>query len=422
MTSITDAFAMAETYVPPGEIPEVAEPKVPPANSPLWGTLVGDFVQEVSPLTEADKMNTGIQFLTMLSAYIRSYAYVSATKHPANIFSVVVGPTASSHKGDAERLSEAAIHAAMPESRVRKVKGVSSGEGVIYHLRDGVLNEDTDIIEGGVNDKRLLIVETEFARLLKVMTRSGSTVSPVLRQAYDGGTLQTLTKNSTDVATDTHIGVIGHITAEELRSDLNAVEMANGLGNRFLWVYSTRAQVLPNPGVYEPSDHLVRELRFAISHGLHPRLVQRSTEADAYWSSVYPHLTEPEPGLIGSMTARNAPHALRLSVLFATLRRSDTIETEDIEAAIEVVSYSTQTVRWLFEASGLSPKEKVLVDQLMAAPGKVLTRSQIRTTVFFGHCTVPELNSLRDGLASRGIIAWEKQPTGGADREVWRLK
>jgi hypothetical protein len=409
-------------YVPPGQVPEVPAPETPPSDSPLWGTLVGTFAREAAPVTEAGPINTSMQFLAMFSAYVSgAYTWVGGTKHAANLFAVIVGPTASAHKGDAERLAEASIHAAVPDKWVRKVKGVSSGEGIIYSVRDGVLNEE-GVLVGGVEDKRLLIVEPEFARILKVMERNGSTVSTVLREAYEASHLQTLTKNSPDMATNPHISFIGHITADELRADLKRVEMANGLGNRFLWIYSTRAQVLANPGIYDPSEQLIRHLRDALEFGSQVRLIMRSTAADAYWDKAYQELSEPAPGLIGSMLARNPANALRLSMVFAIMRCSESIEPEDIQAALEIVGYSTDSVRYLFEAANVDPHERKVIEALEVAPRRELTRLEINTAVFQHHVSASEIDGIRDVLVYRNLVEVTKVKSGGRPTETWRLK
>jgi hypothetical protein len=42
-------------------------------------------------------------------------------------------------------------------------------------------------------------------------------------------------------ATGAHIGIIGHITIEEVQHALTGTEMANGFGNRFLWLCANLA-------------------------------------------------------------------------------------------------------------------------------------------------------------------------------------
>src|SRR5581483_4114637 len=100
--------------------------------------------------------------------------------------------------------------------------------GLIWHVRDPIEKREpvrergrppryeTVVADPGEEDKRLLVVEPEFANVLKQTERQGNTLSALLRQAWETGTLQTLTKNSPAKATGAHISVIGHITADEL--------------------------------------------------------------------------------------------------------------------------------------------------------------------------------------------------------------
>ena len=91
-------------------------------------------------------------------------------------------------------------------------RGISSGEGLIAVVRDGCGDGDE-----GETDKRLLVVEPEFARgVLAVAVREGSIVSHVIRDAWSTGTLRNLTKRDPVKATGADISIIGHITAEEL--------------------------------------------------------------------------------------------------------------------------------------------------------------------------------------------------------------
>src|SRR4029453_2896452 len=120
--------------------------------------------------------------------------------------------------------------------------GLSSGEGLIWAVRDPIekqqpIKEGGRVVDyqlvtedAGVTDKRLLVIESELASTLKVMAREGNTLSPVMRQAWDGHDLRTLTKSSSARATAPHISIIGHITRDELRRYLEATEAANGFG------------------------------------------------------------------------------------------------------------------------------------------------------------------------------------------------
>ena len=139
--------------------------------------------------------------------------------------------------------------------------GMSTGEGLIWGVRDPILTIDDKgqqkISDQGVADKRLVIVEEEFCRVLKCANRDGNTLSAVFRQAFDTGDLRILTKNNPAEATGAHISCIGHITKQELVRRLADTECANGFANRILWVCVKRSKELPEGG----KSHLLRFFR-----------------------------------------------------------------------------------------------------------------------------------------------------------------
>src|SRR5262249_53961795 len=120
--------------------------------------------------------------------------------------------------------------------------------------RRPAMGEADEVIDPGVVDKRLLVVESEFASPLCVMKREGNTLSSLLRLAWETGSLRSMTKNSPARATGAHISVIGHITRTELCRHLDETETANGFGNRILWVCARRSKVLPEGGSLEKVD------------------------------------------------------------------------------------------------------------------------------------------------------------------------
>src|SRR5262249_27808062 len=146
----------------------------------------------------------------------------------------------------------------------------------------------------GITDKRLLIVEPEFASTLKVLKRDGNTLSPILRQAWDGGILGTLTRGSPIRSTDPHVSLICHITPDELRSTLAHVDAANGLLNRFLIVATKRSKYLPDGG--SPAEGDVETIADVIHDTLdrtrNVGRMMRSPEARDLWHSVYQELSD----------------------------------------------------------------------------------------------------------------------------------
>src|SRR5262249_45494302 len=159
----------------------------------------------------------------------------------------LVGRTSKARKGTSwGRVLQVFTEAEGQWAAERVQSGLSSGEGLIWAVRDPIQKRERVKDRGGparyeeveadpgVTDKRLLIYDPEFANVLKQTERQGNTLSTVLRQGWDGADLRTLTKNSPARATGAHISLVGHVTAEELRRYLTATESANGFGNRHL--------------------------------------------------------------------------------------------------------------------------------------------------------------------------------------------
>jgi Protein of unknown function (DUF3987) len=177
--------------------------------------------------------------------------------------------------------------------------GLSSGEGLIYAVRDEVRGErkgEEVVLDPGEPDKRLLAVEGELAGLLKVMAREGNTLSSTIRQAWDGDRLRTMTKNNPTRSTGAHVSIIGHVTKAELLRHLGDTEAANGFANRFLWLMVRRSKVLPFGGDVprEALKELSRRLDAAVRFGRKPRPVRWGESAREPWTEVYGPLSEGE--------------------------------------------------------------------------------------------------------------------------------
>src|SRR5262249_18380500 len=169
-------------------------------------------------------------------------------KHPCRLNVVQIGETSKGRKGTGWSIPRYLFSLCDPDWTMRCIKsGLSSAEGLIYHVRDAfykqqpvkekgrVVDYQAVMIEEAVEDKRLLIVEPEFASTLTVMHRDGNTLSTVLRDAWDRGELATLTRNFPLKATGAHISVLAHVTWYELRARLDDTSMTNGFAGRFLW-------------------------------------------------------------------------------------------------------------------------------------------------------------------------------------------
>ena len=116
--------------------------------------------------------------------------------------------------------------------------GLSSGEGVIWQVRDPAYGHNKKgeevCLDEGVEDKRLCILETEFARALAKTGQEGNVLSAVLRQAWDHGDLRTLVsgrQKAPVAASNAHISMIAHITVDEVRLAISAFNRLLGRDN-----------------------------------------------------------------------------------------------------------------------------------------------------------------------------------------------
>ncbi len=189
--------------------------------------LAGEVVATIAPHSEADPVALLLQFhIYFGNAIGRGPFYlVEGTQHFTNLFGVLVGETSKSRKGtsgDRIRQVMAVSWQSWVERRIQS--GLSSGEGVIAAVADEVTKPGKDgeeiVVVEGVDDKRLLLDEREFFGALEVMKRPGNIVSRILRDAWDGRYLATLTKHTPLRATAPMISLVGHITADELRARL----------------------------------------------------------------------------------------------------------------------------------------------------------------------------------------------------------
>ncbi len=369
----------AESQMPEPAVKE--EKRRPMMHSAAYHGVAGEWVRLIDPHTEADPAATLLQFLIAFgnAAGRAAHFHIGATKHYLNLFGCLIGATNAGRKGtslEGALLPVRLIDEAWGDRC--QATGLSSGEGLIDAVRDPQVQAD-QIIDAGVQDKRLLVIETELAAPMQRMGRDGNTLSTIVRQAWDGGRLQTMTKGSPMRATDAHISIIAHITPEELRRLLTANEQTNGFANRFLWCFVHRSKYLPFGGRIDEAllapihGHLMDALEFAAQ----PREIVMSQDAAAAWEGYYRQLTADLPGVVGAMTARGAPMVRRLACIYSCLDFSEKVELVHLEAAMAIWNHCRESVEYVFgdwESSDLDG----LVDWIDNRGGSVTVREVAR--------------------------------------------
>jgi hypothetical protein len=395
----------------------------------LYGPL-GEIVKTLEPLTEADQAAMLIQMLAAFGNLIgrSAYFYAGDQRHFTNLFVCIVGKTAKSRKGSSLSAVRGVLNCIDPswlEERV--LAGLSSGEGLIHAVRDPLrkVNKEgqTETLDAGVSDKRLLVAETEFATAFAVMNRDTNTLSAVLRLAWDSGNLRTLTKNSPSVATNAHVSILGHITKDELRRRMSEAEFFNGFANRFLWTCAQRSKVLADAEGVKAAcfGEFIGRLHEAAAWSRQVEEMEREQEASELWGQIYQELADEVPGLLGEVLARGDAQTLRLSMIYALADHSSIIRVDHLRAAYGIWKYCEASARFLFgDRLGNAKAEKILA-ALCKAP-KGLTRSQIQANVFKGNLKVESLDEALQVLIKAGQVYSVAEQTGGRAAERFFTK
>ncbi|MBC7248391.1 MAG: DUF3987 domain-containing protein [Actinobacteria bacterium] len=339
-----------------------------------------------------------------------------ADRHHTNLFFVLVGETAKGRKDSARGQVLRLLETVDPTWKDRVVHGLSSGEGLIHTVRDG--NGDDDL---GVGDKRLFVIESEFASPLKVMRREGNTLSVVIRNAWDRGDLRVLTRRDPLKATDAHVSVVGHVTRDEVLRHLTETEAGNGFGNRFIWLCVRRSKCLPEGGNLSQVDFapLLRRLKDAVDFARDTAEVRRDDEARQVWAEVYPELSEGKPGLLGAMIARSEAQVMRLATLYALLDCSPVIRRIHLHAALSLWDYAEASARYVFGDRFGDP----VADDILAALGGAYPEGMTRTGIsafLSRNISSERIRRALAGLMAVGLITYERVETDGRPAELFR--
>jgi hypothetical protein len=330
---------------------------------------LGETVRELDPTTEADPVAVLVNLMSAAGAIIgrRPHLWIGNDRHPALLWSLTIGATSAGRKGSATSTAKRPLATAFPEffGPDHTPRGLNSGEGLIEYVKD----DNGDNASPASLDKRLWVVESEYAVTMSRGRREGSSLPGVLRQAWDGEDLGSMVRDSMK-ATNPHIAILGHITPDEFRAKMQDSEMAGGTYNRFLPIFCHRNLILPESRGADPQliDNVAHAWRTVLNDAAKVDEVEISAEARAlYRDEIYPALTEDSAGgALAEFTARAAPYALRAAMVYALCDHGDTIQEEHMRAAWHLINYARATAAHLVGSGSGDPK----LDKLAAAVRK----------------------------------------------------
>jgi hypothetical protein len=406
--------------------------------------LAGDVVKTIKPHSESDPAALLAQTLVIFGNLIGRHPYwqVEGTKHFTNLFLCLVGPTSHSRKGTSLDRVLQVFESIDPTWLLHCRKGgLSTGEGLIYHVRDRVTRvvedkksgmTDEEIVDPGVTDKRLMVEETEFGRTLQVMAREKNPLSAIMRQAWDKDHLAVLTKTDPYEANGAHISIIAHITKTELERHISNVELFNGFANRFLWVCARRRKPKPFGGSLDDEQlkPLIERAREAVEYArsVEKRPVAREKHSlpfldeaarDLWKEYYYDEFSKPVLGLVGGVTDRAAPQIRRLACIYALLDCKDRVSRDHLRAALAVWRYCFDSAKFIFGGPVHDPTGEAIVTYLRNQV-EGATRTQLREDLFLRNKPAEEIGESLASLQKSGLVRSVVEKTKGPGRPATR--
>lgn len=399
--------------------------------------LAGDVVRLLEPHTEADPVALLASFLAEVGCMVgrAPHLMLDGSYHPVLFWPVLVGQSSKSRKGTAGRRIESLCQLADPDWTRGESKGnLSTGEGLAYSIRDpeykdepvkenGRLTGETKsiCIDLGVQDKRLFLVQSEFGAVLRVMARDGNSLSGALRDAWDGLDLAPMTKSNRVKATAPHVGIVGHVTKDELLRNLTDTEASNGFGNRFVWLAAKRSKELPFPSMPEQAalDQLAGAIRRAVQYGRTCSGLSMTEAGREFWKAIYHDLSADRPGMAGALLGRAEAQVMRLAGLYAILDCQAAIDGPHLKAAVALWEFAEGSTVMIF-GDNLGDPVADTIYRAIQAHGEQ-TDTQI-SGLFGRNFNGARLERAKALLATSGKIHSETVgQTGGRARTVWRL-
>lgn len=168
----------------------------PEPTKPMFYGLVGKMAAIAAEKTEVNPVAAAAAFLSFLGANCGrdTFLNVANTCHHPRLFTLHIGRSGRGRKGDSQQLTlRIRQHIDSLDKKLLgqlHTGGLSSREGLASLIQDAQGDK------GGMIDKRLWVIESEFSNVLHQTKRDGNTLSSSLRDAWDGGDIKPAIKSS----------------------------------------------------------------------------------------------------------------------------------------------------------------------------------------------------------------------------------
>jgi hypothetical protein len=363
----------------------------------------GETVSNLESQTSASRVGLLTSVLSVAGAVLGLKTYFH-TEQTSAFMSCLVGETGVGRKGTAMDAVWGALTAtdAFGDQDQVSINGIGSGEGLIA---------TTARRAEKVGFARILVQEPEFGQVLTVGKREGTTLSYVLRNAFDRQKLMNVTKASGAIGVSPkfyQLGVLAGVTPGDLRSLVSDIDLVNGFANRFLWLPVVGRDVAV-AGDREPSLHPVvaEQYRLALvdaeDRRHQPWLLE--SNATALLQEYYDGVLARIPGVVGRLCVRFASIACRVALIHAALdQEGDTIRRDHVERGIALTEYARSGMAWVFgTTSTLGSVDAQRMLKVLVAAGHPMSRSALGVALWGNHWNRDRVSDAIAALRTAGV-------------------
>jgi Protein of unknown function (DUF3987) len=320
------------------------------------------------------------------------YIHLDGAGHDyLNIFTVLVGPSGEGRKNTAKRCADAVFSLIDPEFVANNItSGLTSDRGLLEAMRDPSHRSAKDGgPDEGVSDKRLLMIETEFASVLKHGDRDGETLCDLINQFYDGQNIISKKTKSPVKVTRGHLGIVGHTTDDAMDKNTTTSNKSDGFLGRFVVIFDSTRKHMAFPGnVAETISNYfsveIESMKDALRTARDRKLISLDHGLEKRWESLYHKLRSRPAGRIGQLFVRFPSNVKRLAALYALADGMCVILPRHLHAAEAILDHAARSLKFIF-AGDIDERGDKLLAALREAGEGGMTKTQIAQRVFNGH-------------------------------------
>jgi hypothetical protein len=288
--------------------------------------VAADFADTFSTACESPKSYFYLAFFTCLGALVGDRVCLQgATRAPARLYTVLLGPSGISRKSTAIKLTADFFSRNVVGFPI--VRGLGSAEGLAKTIQKR-------------NYTNCLLVFDELRTFVDKAKIEGSILLSIVNTLFDETRAENHTKGHDIELENVHLSLLSACTLDTFANLFDANFVAIGFPNRLLLVLDESKSSIPVPrDVPSSVEQALAQDLGAILYNLrpytpaNPLIVRLTPEALSIWSEFYKAIPRSVTG------TRIDSIGLRLAMLMALSAHKSEIDTEVIQAAIAVAQW-----------------------------------------------------------------------------------